>query len=148
MAGHTPLLTVKSPVPSDIDIAQSVEPLHIAKIAEAVGLLPDEYDLYGVTKAKASAKEGWARQACCMQRPMCAKARMLGRCASPASTKRGGAAVAADPDPDPCLFTACYMAAACILRRCIQQRNGCEDLTQIACHAAGGEQPGSQCARR
>ncbi|GLC46308.1 hypothetical protein PLESTB_000997500 [Pleodorina starrii] len=47
-----PLLPVKQPVPSDIDIAQSVEPIHIAKIAEAVGLLPEEYELYGTHKAK------------------------------------------------------------------------------------------------
>ncbi|EFJ51458.1 hypothetical protein VOLCADRAFT_79713 [Volvox carteri f. nagariensis] len=49
---YKPLLPVKQPVPSDIEIAQSVEPVHIAKIAEAVGLLPDEYDLYGTHKAK------------------------------------------------------------------------------------------------
>lgn len=49
---YRPLLPVKQPVPSDIDIAQSVEPVHIAKIAEAVGLLPNEYDLYGMHKAK------------------------------------------------------------------------------------------------
>ncbi|GFR43990.1 hypothetical protein Agub_g5136 [Astrephomene gubernaculifera] len=47
-----PLLPVKQPVPSDIEIAQSVEPVHIAKIAEAVGLLPEEFDLYGIHKAK------------------------------------------------------------------------------------------------
>ncbi|GLI62600.1 hypothetical protein VaNZ11_005139 [Volvox africanus] len=49
---YKPLLPVKQPVPSDIEIAQSVEPAHIAKIAEAVGLLPHEYDLYGTHKAK------------------------------------------------------------------------------------------------
>ncbi|PNH05613.1 Monofunctional C1-tetrahydrofolate synthase, mitochondrial [Tetrabaena socialis] len=48
----TPLLPVKVPVPSDIDIAQSVQPLHISSIAEALGLLPEEYDLYGTHKAK------------------------------------------------------------------------------------------------
>ncbi|PNW73619.1 hypothetical protein CHLRE_13g566000v5 [Chlamydomonas reinhardtii] len=47
-----PLLPVKVPVPSDIEIAQSVEPVHISKIADAVGLLPTEYDLYGIHKAK------------------------------------------------------------------------------------------------
>lgn len=47
-------LDVKDPVPSDIDIAQSVEPLPIAEIAEAVGLLPSEYELYGNQKAKVS----------------------------------------------------------------------------------------------
>ncbi|GIL68174.1 hypothetical protein Vafri_21431, partial [Volvox africanus] len=49
---YKPLLPVKQPVPSDIEIAQSVEPVHISKIAEAVGLQPDEYDLYGTHKAK------------------------------------------------------------------------------------------------
>lgn len=47
-----PLLPVQTPVPSDIDIAQSIEPLHIAKIADALGLTAEEYDLYGTHKAK------------------------------------------------------------------------------------------------
>lgn len=52
----TPLLAVKSPVPSDIDIAQSVTPKHISLIAEAkLGLLPEEYELYGPYKAKVGA---------------------------------------------------------------------------------------------
>jgi hypothetical protein len=32
-------LTPKTPVPSDITIAQSIEPLHIAEIAKAAGIL-------------------------------------------------------------------------------------------------------------
>ena len=40
------------PVPSDIDIAQSYEPLPISKIAKQVGLLPEELEAYGATKAK------------------------------------------------------------------------------------------------
>ena len=40
------------PVPSDIDIAQSYEPLPISKIAKQVGLLPEELEAYGSTKAK------------------------------------------------------------------------------------------------
>lgn len=48
-----PLLPVKDPVPADIDIAQSIKPKHISQIAEVgLGLLPDEYELYGPTKAK------------------------------------------------------------------------------------------------
>jgi hypothetical protein len=47
-----PRLDVKSPVPSDIDIAQAITPIHIAKIAESLGLTADEYDLYGKYKAK------------------------------------------------------------------------------------------------
>ncbi|KAG2498479.1 hypothetical protein HYH03_003732 [Edaphochlamys debaryana] len=47
-----PLLPVKTPVPSDIEIAQSIEPQHIKVIADALGLLPEEYDLYGIHKAK------------------------------------------------------------------------------------------------
>ncbi|KAF8056222.1 Formate--tetrahydrofolate ligase [Scenedesmus sp. PABB004] len=48
-----PLLDVKQPVPSDIEIAQSVQPKHISLIAEAgLGLLPEEYELYGPSKAK------------------------------------------------------------------------------------------------
>ncbi len=49
---YTPLLPVKQPVPSDIDIAQSVEPVHIAKIADKLGLQQEEYELYGIHKAK------------------------------------------------------------------------------------------------
>jgi hypothetical protein len=48
-----PLLPVKEPVPSDIEIAQSIKPKHISQIAEVgLELRPDEYELYGPTKAK------------------------------------------------------------------------------------------------
>lgn len=52
MSSFTPLLPIKTPVPSDIDIAQSVEPLHISKIAADLGLQADECELYGTHKAK------------------------------------------------------------------------------------------------
>src|ERR1700728_2341282 len=39
-------------VPSDIDIAQAAKPISIEKIAAEVGILPDELELYGKTKAK------------------------------------------------------------------------------------------------
>ena len=42
----------KNPVPSDIEISQSITPQPINFIADAAGLTPDEYDLYGKTKAK------------------------------------------------------------------------------------------------
>jgi hypothetical protein len=42
------------PVPSDIDISQSVIPEFIGLIAEKNGILPEEYNLYGKTKAKIS----------------------------------------------------------------------------------------------
>lgn len=45
-------LTVESPVPADIDIANSVKPLHISEIAEELNLTPQHYDLYGKYKAK------------------------------------------------------------------------------------------------
>lgn len=45
-------LTVLSPVPADIDIANSVEALPIQDIAEDLGLSPDDYSLYGKSKAK------------------------------------------------------------------------------------------------
>ncbi|KAF9106272.1 tetrahydrofolate synthase [Mortierella sp. AM989] len=49
----TPLpLTLKEPVPSDIDIALSQTPKVIRQIAEEIGLEPDEYELYGKYKAK------------------------------------------------------------------------------------------------
>ena len=40
------------PVPSDIDIAQAVELKPIKQIAEEIGLLPEELELYGDYKAK------------------------------------------------------------------------------------------------
>ncbi|MFS7956890.1 putative formate--tetrahydrofolate ligase [Helianthus anomalus] len=45
-------LQVVSPVPADIDIANSVVPLHISEIAKDLNLNPDHYDLYGKYKAK------------------------------------------------------------------------------------------------
>lgn len=45
-------LEVASPVPADIDIANSVEPFHISEIAKEINLSPDHYDLYGKYKAK------------------------------------------------------------------------------------------------
>lgn len=45
-------LQVESPVPADIIIANSVEPLHIAEIAKELNLSPTHYDLYGKYKAK------------------------------------------------------------------------------------------------
>lgn len=44
----------KTPVPSDIAISQSIKPQPINVIADAAGVSPDEYDLYGKTKAKIS----------------------------------------------------------------------------------------------
>ncbi|KAL8259946.1 hypothetical protein R6Q59_027899 [Mikania micrantha] len=45
-------LRVLSPVPTDIDIANSVEPHHISVIARKLNLNPNHYDLYGKYKAK------------------------------------------------------------------------------------------------
>uniref|UniRef100_A0A8C0F6E0 C-1-tetrahydrofolate synthase, cytoplasmic n=1 Tax=Bubo bubo TaxID=30461 RepID=A0A8C0F6E0_BUBBB len=45
-------LTLKMPVPSDIEISQSCIPKPIDQVAREVGLLPDEVELYGQTKAK------------------------------------------------------------------------------------------------
>ncbi|MCP5098020.1 MAG: formate--tetrahydrofolate ligase [Chloroflexi bacterium] len=44
--------TLLTPVPSDIEIAQAAEPLPIQQIAEEVGLLPEEIEFHGPTKAK------------------------------------------------------------------------------------------------
>ena len=46
------LLSLKTPVPSDIEISQSVSPKQILKVAREVGILEEEIDLYGKTKAK------------------------------------------------------------------------------------------------
>jgi formyltetrahydrofolate synthetase len=49
----TPIpLKLRRPVPSDIEIAQEAELKPITKIAEEVGLLPDELELHGNFKAK------------------------------------------------------------------------------------------------
>lgn len=40
------------PVPSDIEIAQAFEPMPISKIAKQVGLLAEELEVFGTTKAK------------------------------------------------------------------------------------------------
>eukprot|EP01018_Ginkgo_biloba_P005989 Gb_40581 [translate_table: standard] len=45
-------LQVVSPVPADIDIANSVEALPISAIAQELNLSPHHYDLYGKYKAK------------------------------------------------------------------------------------------------
>lgn len=45
-------LHVVSPVPADIDIANSVQPFPIALIADELGLQPEHYELYGKAKAK------------------------------------------------------------------------------------------------
>lgn len=46
------LKNVLARVPSDIEIAQSAPPIPIDKIAAEAGILPDEIDLYGKSKAK------------------------------------------------------------------------------------------------
>lgn len=46
------LLELKQPVPSDIEIAQTVPPVHIAEIARKLGIAEEDYDLYGTHKAK------------------------------------------------------------------------------------------------
>jgi formyltetrahydrofolate synthetase len=46
------LTNLLASVPSDIEIAQAATPLPIGQIAEEAGILADELDLYGKTKAK------------------------------------------------------------------------------------------------
>ncbi|MCJ7626724.1 MAG: formate--tetrahydrofolate ligase, partial [Anaerolineaceae bacterium] len=48
------ILNRKSPVPSDIDIAQAAELKPITQIADELGVLPEELELYGPYKAKVS----------------------------------------------------------------------------------------------
>eukprot|EP00039_Didymoeca_costata_P005472 m.81888 g.81888 ORF g.81888 m.81888 type:complete len:955 (-) comp12836_c0_seq1:171-3035(-) len=45
-------LRLKSPVPSDIEIASSQTPKDIADLAHEIGILPSEMDMYGTEKAK------------------------------------------------------------------------------------------------
>lgn len=49
-------LRLKTPVPSDLDIAQSQTPKNINVLAKEIRLLPEEVDLYGKKKAKVSLK--------------------------------------------------------------------------------------------
>src|SRR5450755_2374351 len=46
------LAKLLTPVPSDIDIAQAATPLPISQIAAEAGILPDELEQYGKSKAK------------------------------------------------------------------------------------------------
>jgi formyltetrahydrofolate synthetase len=46
------LTNILARVPSDIDIAQAATPLRIEQIAAEAGILPDELELYGKSKAK------------------------------------------------------------------------------------------------
>ena len=46
------LTNILTRVPSDIEIAQAATPLPIDQIAAEAGILPEELDLYGKTKAK------------------------------------------------------------------------------------------------
>ena len=46
------LTNIQARVPSDIEIAQSVAPIPIDRIAAEAGILPEELELYGKTKAK------------------------------------------------------------------------------------------------
>ena len=42
----------KSPVPKDIDVSQAIAPLPITRIAESLGVLPEELEAHGPHKAK------------------------------------------------------------------------------------------------
>lgn len=46
------LRNIVNPTPSDIEIAQSVAPLPISQIAKEAGILEEELELYGQSKAK------------------------------------------------------------------------------------------------
>ena len=47
-------LVPADPVPSDIEVSQSITPINIATIAANAGILPDELEPYGKHKAKVS----------------------------------------------------------------------------------------------
>ena len=50
--GSMKLKTLRHPVPQDIEIAQSAQPVFIGDIASDLGLTADEVNLHGKTKAK------------------------------------------------------------------------------------------------
>lgn len=54
MSSFASKVVFKNPVPSDIDVSQSITPAPIDLIAEAAGLHKDEYFLYGKNKCKVS----------------------------------------------------------------------------------------------
>jgi formyltetrahydrofolate synthetase len=51
---NVPPIVFQDPVPSDIAVSQSIPVVPIGQVAESVGILPGEYDLYGSCKAKIS----------------------------------------------------------------------------------------------
>lgn len=54
MSAFNSKITFLNPVPSDIEISQSIEPAPINEIAESAGLHKDEFFLYGTNKCKIS----------------------------------------------------------------------------------------------
>lgn len=58
----------KTPVPPDIEISQSVEPLPIADVAGSSGLLPEEFFVHGKHKAKVNAEAVHSRLGACKRR--------------------------------------------------------------------------------
>lgn len=54
MAAFNSGLVFKNPVPSDIEVSQSITPRPIGEVVESVGILPSEYLLYGANKCKIS----------------------------------------------------------------------------------------------
>lgn len=56
MSSFTSKVVYLNPVPSDIEVSQSLTPAPIGKVIEAVGAFPEEYDLYGSCKCKVSLK--------------------------------------------------------------------------------------------
>ncbi len=46
-----PIKTI-TPVPSDIEISQSIKPFHITEVAKAAGILDTEFEPYGRYKGK------------------------------------------------------------------------------------------------
>lgn len=56
MSAFRQKVVFQDPVPSDIEISQSIQPAPISEIAEALGLQKDEYLPYGSDKAKVTLK--------------------------------------------------------------------------------------------
>ncbi|RYG59101.1 formate--tetrahydrofolate ligase, partial [archaeon] len=54
MSSEQSRVVFQDPVPSDIEISQSITPLPISEVIEAVGVQKDEYFLYGTNKCKVS----------------------------------------------------------------------------------------------
>lgn len=71
MSGKKFVLECKDPVPSDIEVSQSITPLPITQIATEAGIPPEELEPYGRYKAKVRPPSPNAHPAFLVEGPLC-----------------------------------------------------------------------------